>query len=170
MIQNNETFINSVRFIVLVLVQVLLLNHVNLFGYVNPYIYPLFVLAFPLSGNKTLLIFLGFLLGLSIDVFENSGGVHAAATTAIAWMRPVVLKYSFGISYEHNTLKISQAPMAKQIVYVLSMLLIHHFILYSLEVFSMDQISLILRSTVLSALFSTVLCCCILILFSRTSR
>jgi len=170
MIQNNEVLINSVRFIVLVLVQVLLLNQVNLFGYVNPYIYPLFILAFPLNGNKTLLIFLGFVLGLSIDIFENSGGVHAAATTAIAWLRPVVLKYSFGISYEHNNLKISQAPLVKQIVYVLSMLLIHHLILFSLEVFTLDQLSLILRSTVLSALFSTILCCCILVLFSRTNR
>ena len=170
MIQNNEVVINSVRFIVLVLVQVLLLNHVNLFGYVNPYIYPLFILAFPLNGNKTLLIFLGFILGLSIDFFENSGGVHAGATTAIAWMRPVFLKYSFGVSYEHNNLKIGQAPLVKQIVYVLSMLAVHHFILFGLEIFSLDQLSLILRSTVLSALFSTVLCCCIIVLFSRTNR
>lgn len=170
MIQNNEIVVNSLRFVVLVLIQVLLLNNVNLLGYVNPYIYPLFVLAFPLSGNKTLLIFLGFILGLSVDFFEDSGGVHAAATTAIAWMRPVFLKYAFGVSYEHNTLKISQAPLVKQMVYVLSMLVVHHLILFSLEVFSMDQISLVLRSTILSSLFSTILCCCILVLFSRTSR
>lgn len=170
MIQNNEIVINSLRFLLLALIQVLLLNHVNLLGYINPYIYPLFVLAFPLDGNKTLLIFLGFLLGLSIDMFENSGGVHAAATTTIAWLRPVFLKYAFGVSYEHNTLKISQAPLVKQIVYVLTMIIIHHLVLFAMEIFNFQQLSLILRSTILSGLFSTLLICCIIILFSRGSR
>ena len=66
---NNEIFKNIIRFILLVLTQVLLLNHIDFLGYVNPYIYILFIIVFPFTGNKSLLIFLSFILGLTIDFF-----------------------------------------------------------------------------------------------------
>ena len=75
----SDVFTNSIRFIVLVLTQVLILNHINLFGYVNPYLYILFIILYPLTGNKSLLIALGFILGLTMDMFGDSGGIHAAA-------------------------------------------------------------------------------------------
>src|SRR5690606_12959433 len=106
--KNNEIIINIVRFIVLVFLQVLMLNNVNLAGYINPYLYIFFFLLFPLDGDKFLLIFLSFLLGLSIDIFEDSGGVHAAACAFIAYIRPIVLKFSFRVSYEYNSVKIKK--------------------------------------------------------------
>ena len=66
--QNNQIFINIVRFSVLMLLQVIVLNHINFTGYVNPYAYLIFILLFPFDASKTLLIFLSFLLGLSIDI------------------------------------------------------------------------------------------------------
>ena len=110
---NSDILINIVRFVVLVFLQVLLLNNVNLAGYINPYLYILFIILYPLDGNKGLLIFLSFLLGLCIDIFEDSGGVHAAACAFIAYIRPVVLKYSFGVSYEYNSVKIRKAARRK---------------------------------------------------------
>ncbi|MBT8256775.1 MAG: rod shape-determining protein MreD [Bacteroidia bacterium] len=163
----NSTTINIIRFITLVLVQVLILNHVNFLGYVNPYLYPLFVLVFPLTGDKGLLIFFGFLLGLTIDIFEDSGGIHAAATVFIAWIRPFVLRYSFGVSYQMNTLKISTAPMSKQIVYIVSMVAFHHLVLFSMEIFNVSHILLILKSALFSGLFTVVLMFCTIVLFSR---
>lgn len=163
----NETLLNSVRFILLVLVQVLLLDHIHFLGYINPYIYILFVLLFPFSGNKGLLIFLGFLLGLSIDLFNDSGGVHAGATTFIAWARPFFLKFSFGVSYEHNTARINSASFSQQLIYVTSMVMVHHLVLFSLEIFNTAQILLILKSTLFSGIFSVIVIFCALYLFSR---
>ncbi|MEM7186150.1 MAG: rod shape-determining protein MreD [Bacteroidota bacterium] len=165
--RTNDTLVNIVRFVTLVLVQVLLLSHVNFMGYVNPYLYPLFILVYPLAGDKTLLIFLSFVLGLTIDIFSDSGGVHAAACVFIAWIRPVILKFSFGVSYQLNTLKISTAPLAKRIVYILTMVVFHHLILFSLEIFNMDHIILILKSTLLSGIFTVILMVATILLFSK---
>ena len=167
--KTNETLVNIVRFVVLVLVQVLILNQVNFLGYINPYLYPLFILVFPLTGSKNSLIFLSFILGLTIDMFGDSGGIHAAASVFIAWIRPVVLKYSFGVSYQLNTLKISTAPLSKQIVYIISMVLFHHLVLFSMEIFNVNQILLVLKSTLFSGIFSVILMVCSILLFSRKS-
>ncbi len=166
----NELLVNSVRFITLVLVQVLLLNHINFLGYINPYIYILFILTFPLTANKSLLIFLSFLLGLTIDMFADSGGIHAAASVLIGYARPAVLKFSFGVSYEYNTIKISTAHLAQQFTYVAIMVLIHHLVLFSLEIFSADHILLILKSTLFSGIFTVVLCLITIQLFGKRSR
>ena len=168
--QNNEIFINSVRFLLLVLLQVIVLNHINFLGYINPYIYILFILVYPFTGNKSLLIFLSFLLGLSVDIFGDSGGIHAAASVFIAYARPAALKFSFGLSYEHNTIKINKAPLNQRILYITVMVLLHHLILFSLEIFSFSHILLVLKSTLFSGIFSTILIVCALILFSRKSQ
>ncbi|MDC8003044.1 rod shape-determining protein MreD [Aureisphaera galaxeae] len=167
--QNNAIVVNIVRFITLVLVQVLILNHINLAGYINPYLYPLFILVFPLTGNKSLLILISFFLGLTIDMFGDSGGVHAAACIFIAWIRPVALKYSFGVSYQLNTLKISTAPFTQQLIYIFAMVLLHHLMLFSMEIFNVNQILLVLKSTLFSGIFSAILMVFSILLFSRKS-
>jgi len=167
---NNSEIIQSFfRFIILVLLQVLLLNHINFLGYINPYLYVLFILVFPLDGNKGLLIFLSFILGLSIDLFGDSGGVHAAASIVIAYARPVILKFSFGVSYEYNMIKINKAPFMELITYIFLMVLVHHLILFSLEIFSFSHVLLLLKSTFFSSIFSIILIYSTLVLFSRKS-
>jgi len=164
---NNEILLNIARFILLLLIQVLVLNHINFLGYINPYLYILFIIIFPLSGNKSLLIFLSFLLGLSVDIFSDSGGVHAAASVFIAYIRPFLLKFAFGVSYEYNTVKINKVPASERFIYVAIMVVLHHTILFTFEIFNASQILLILTSTLFSSIFSIVLILCILLLFSR---
>lgn len=168
--QSNDIFINIVRFIVLVFLQVLILNNINLAGFINPYLYIIFILLYPLDGNKGLLIFLSFLLGLSVDIFEDSGGVHAAACAFIAYIRPVVLKYSFGVSYEYNSVKIRKADPMERFTYIASLVFMHHFIMFSLEIFSVDHILLLLKSTLFSGIFTIVLIVSTLVLFNRKPR
>ena len=165
--QNNQIFINTVRFFILMLLQVIVLNHINLLGYVNPYAYVIFILLFPFDGNKTLLILLSFLLGLCIELFSDSGGVHAAACVLIGFLRPILLKFSFGVSYQYNAVKLNKVTFKERLLYIILMVFIHHFMLFSLEVFSLSHISLILKSTLFSGIFSTLLIVCILLLFKR---
>ena len=166
---NSPILVNILRFISLVLLQVLLLNHINFLGYVNPYLYILFIIIFPLDGNRSLLIVLSFLLGLSIDFFGDSGGVHAAASVVIAYLRSPILKFSFGVSYEYNMIKINRAPLIERMTYISLMVLVHHLILFTLEIFSLSHILLLLKSTLFSGIFSVVLIFCTLLLFSRKS-
>ncbi len=165
--QNSDLLVNFGRFLLLIVVQILLFNHINFLGYVNPYPYILFILIFPFTGNKGLLIFLGFLLGLSIDIFSDSGGVHAAACVCIAYLRPLLLKFSFGVSYEFNTIKLSKADFGARITYISAAVLLHHLILFSLEIFNISHIVLVLKSTLFSSIFTIVLLLCITLLFSR---
>lgn len=165
--QSKEILINCARFILLVFLQVFLLNNINLLGYINPYLYILFILLYPSSGNQTLLIFLSFLLGLSVDIFEDSGGVHAAACAFVAYIRPVVLKYSFGISYEYNSVKLEKAAPTERFIYVASIIFIHNFVMFALEIFSFEHIMLLLKSTLFSGIFTLVLIIGSLILFNK---
>ncbi len=165
--QNNNFLVNITRFILLLLLQVVLLNQINFLGYINPYVYILFILVYPFTGNKALLIFLAFLLGLTVDIFGDSGGIHAAASTFIAYIRPAILKFSFGVSYQYNTIRISTTAFGERITYIALMVFIHHLLLFSLEIFNFNHILLILKSTLFSGIFSVILIICLVLLFSR---
>ena len=100
-------------------------------------------------------------------MFQGSGGIHAGASVFIAWIRPFVLKYSFGVSYEYNTLKVRKAAFSQQLVYILSMVFIHHLLLFSLEIFNTQQILFILQSALFSGIFSSIIIICTLYLFGQ---
>ncbi|WGK65355.1 rod shape-determining protein MreD [Croceiramulus getboli] len=163
---NNNITRNLLRFVLLVLLQVTLFNHINFSGFINPYPYLLYVALFPISGNRSLLLFSSFLLGLSVDMFANSGGVHAAACLIIAFLRPVVLRFSFGVSYEYNTVKLSKVTLAERFVYLSILTLIHHFVLFSLEIFNVSDILLILKNALSSSIFTIILSLIFVTLFS----
>ncbi|NLN25890.1 MAG: rod shape-determining protein MreD [Bacteroidetes bacterium] len=167
---SNQTFIYILRFVVLVLVQVFLLNNINLNGYINPYIYLLFILLYPFNGNSTLLIIWSFFLGLSIDIFENSGGIHAAASVFAAYLRPYVLKFSFGLSYEYNVVKISKSSLPEKLTYLGTMIFLHHLMLFMMEIFSFNHLLLVLKSTVFSGIFTFILIYSSIVLFGNKSE
>ena len=164
---NSIVAINTARFILLVLLQVLVLNHINLLGYINPYIYILFIILYPVKNNSSLFIFLSFLLGLCVDIFSDSGGVHAAASVTIAFLRPGFLKSVFGALYEHQTIKFSNIDLAPKISYIALVTIVHHFILFTLEIFSLSKIILIAQKTLFSSIFTIIICILVTIIFTR---
>lgn len=163
---NSVTFYSIIRFVLLVLAQGLVFNHINFLGYINPFPYILFIALFPINNNRTLFIFLSFLLGLSVDYFTDSGGIHAAACVTIAYIRPPILKFSFGTIYDNQTIKFNQIEIGSRLVYFSIIAVIHHFILFSLEVFNTSDIILILKKTLFSSIFTIILCILLSILFS----
>ena len=85
---NNNFYIWT---LVLVLLQVLLFNNIELAGLINPYFYVYIILIMPLSLNVSIQLLIAFFAGLIIDVFSNTWGMHAAATTLVAFIRPYLL-------------------------------------------------------------------------------
>ena len=164
---NSLVIQHSIRFVALVLLQVTVLNNINFLGDINPYLYIIFILLYPINNNRITFIFLSFLLGLTIDMFSDSGGVHAAACVTIAFIRPVVLKFCFGSVYENQNIKFSNVDFGAKIIYFVIMVLIHHLILFSLEIFNFSQILLILQKTLFSGIFTILLCIITTIIFSR---
>lgn len=158
------------RFILLLSIQIIIVNNVQLFGYSSPYLYILFLISFPLHANKNLVIVLGFILGLCMDIWSNSGGVHAGASVFIAYLRPSLLKFSFGVSFEHNNIKLTQAEFKQQLIYLSSMVFLHHLTLFALENFSSKLLLQTLESAVVTSIFSSILIYSIITLFSRIPK
>ncbi|WP_439152938.1 rod shape-determining protein MreD [Winogradskyella sp.] len=161
---------NIIRFVVLLLVQVVICNNINFLGYINPFIYIIFIFLFPIKEDRLVLLLVSFVLGMLVDLFSDSGGVHAAAAVFLAYSRPVLLKTSFGMLYEHQSVKFSNTEIGSLITYVTFGTLIHHFILFSLEIFNISNILLILKKTLVSSIFTILLSVLIIILFSRNKK
>jgi len=166
----NVTGLNIVRFVLLLLIQVVICNHINFLGYINPYIYIIFIFLFPIREERLLLLFVSFLLGLMVDVFSDSGGVHAAAAVFLAYARPVLLKNSFGMLYEHQSIKFNSTELGSLISYITLGTILHHFVLFSLEIFNISNIILILKKTLFSSIFTIILSVLLIILFSRNRK
>jgi rod shape-determining protein MreD len=68
-------------YLFVILTQVLILNQLQVSGYLNPYFYVLFILLLPVSTPQYLVLLLAFLTGFTIDFFTDTPGLHATATT-----------------------------------------------------------------------------------------
>lgn len=167
---NSALLMNIARFILLLLAQVLIFNRMDLFGFVNPFPYILFIILYPVNGNKTGLLVSSFFLGLIMDMFWNSGGVHAAACLVLAYFRPSIFKFSFGLSYEYQTVKLNDSLTPERFSFILIAVIIHHFTLFILEIFKLSSILDILVRTVLSTLFTIITSIIIIYLIKPSKR
>ena len=167
---NSTLLLNMARFILLLALQVVIFNNINFFGYINPYPYVLFIILFPVNGNKFSLLLASFFIGIMMDMFCNSGGVHATASLLLAYMRPVFFRFSFGISYEYQTIKINDRLTPERFSFILTSIFTHHFILFLLEVFNFGLIIDILIRTLLSSIFTIIICLLIIYIFKPAKR
>lgn len=154
----NKTFHTPFLFISLVLIQVLIFNNILFLGYVNPYVYLTFVFLYPLQTNRFPFLSLAFLLGLCVDLFTNSGGVHAFATLFVAYLRLFFVKNIFKKDTSDFLLfSLREESFRKVFNYISILTVIHHFILFSLTNFSFGNLSYVLTNTLLSSIFTLVL-------------
>ena len=163
---NKDLILRIFFFFGLILLQVVLFSKMSVGGYV-PYIYLLFIIRFPIRFDKSLFLFCSFLLGLGLDVFFNSGGVHAAACTVIAYARPLVLRFSFGRNYEHQSIKLSKVSQSARIAYVSILVVIHHIVLFTLETFNFEFFLFTLKSILFSSLYTVFMCLLLVALFKN---
>ncbi|MBW2960997.1 rod shape-determining protein MreD [Mesonia aestuariivivens] len=161
---------NIIRFVLLVLLQVLILSNINFLGYLNPYLYVLFILLLPFTIQQWKVLVYSFLIGIVIDVFQDSGGVNAAACLVAAYFRPNILKFTFGVSYEFQTIKFYQTPFGQRLTYISLIVLIHHFVLFSMSYFNLDYIVEVLKDTLFSSLFTIALILMVMVLFRKKNR
>ena len=132
---NNDLLNNIFRFIFLVALQVLLLDHIQFGGFINPYLYIFFILLLPFETPKAILLLLAFLLGFTIDIFSNTYGLHAAASVFMAFWRPSILKsISARQEYEPGMRPVlSDQGFMWVFFYSLILISIHHCFLFFFE-------------------------------------
>ncbi|MDB4015706.1 hypothetical protein N8345_01380 [Flavobacteriaceae bacterium] len=144
-------------FFVAIILQVLIFDNINLFGFSCPTVYLFLIISFRFDNSQFALILLGFLLGFFLDVFQNSSGANTIATLLISYIRPMVIRFSFGVIPDSNTLLTMKSRQGNQLVYIGLMILIHQFFLQSIAYFDVTHITLILRNSLVNTALTFIL-------------
>ena len=150
---------NIIRFIVILLLQVLVFNHIRISGYVYPAFYVYFILLLPFETAGWLLLGSAFMMGLGVDFFTNSIGLNAAASVFTAFLRPGVIRmlkskkqYEPGI-----TPGIRDLGFRWFFFYALILITLHHTALFFLEIFSLQNWMQTLHRIAASSLATLIL-------------
>jgi hypothetical protein len=140
------------RFIFFALLQGLIFNNFDFYDIYDPYICLVFTF-----------MIISFIFGFALDLYSNSLGINAAACLSIAFLRSYILNFVFGSFYDPHGIKliknyVSESTFSQKLLYISSIILIHHLVLFSLETFSFEFISLIMFKTLITSLISLIFC------------
>ncbi|MGA0373933.1 MAG: rod shape-determining protein MreD [Flavobacteriaceae bacterium] len=154
---SRDNLIVVFQFFLLLFLQSFLLNNINFFGFINPNLYLLLIVIHRLDSNPTILILLGFILGLLIDLLNQGSGGHTIATLTIAFLRPYIVKFSFGVNYDLPMGMVKGSPLSQRLIYISTIILVHHLLLYSVIYFRIDNTLTIIKNTLFTSFFTFVL-------------
>jgi len=146
-------------FVVSVLLQVVIFNNFLIAKLVSPFFYILFIVLLPFETPRSLLLLLSLALGITIDLFTNTPGVHASACLLIGFLRPGILD----LISTRETLESASTPRVKSMgfnwfaTYLTFMVVIHHLFLFFIEAFTFQGFFITLLRVILSSILSIVL-------------
>ena len=170
----SELLKNIIRFILFILVQVFILFKMPpLHRFVVPYLYYLFILWLPFSLSRMSLTFIGFIFGLSLDYFVKTPGLHAAACTLIAYVRPFVIGMLIsqeGADKNYIAPSIVSMGWAPYGTYVFILTVLHHSYLVLLEWMNFGSFVYFVGKVVASTAVSLLLVLLTEILFYRKQK
>ena len=151
--------INILRFVLLVFMQVFLLKNITLYNLSTPYLYIMFILLLPFETPNLVLFILAFILGITVDAFYNTPGLHTAACVVLAFVRVLFISITVQKDGFDNEPEPSLSLMGFRwfFTYALVLTVFHHFFLFNLEVFRLDEIQYTLSRVVLSSIFTVFL-------------
>lgn len=161
-----------IQFFALLLFQVLILNHIRIGLYINPYVYILFIMLLPFATPRWFLLVSAFFTGLAVDWFTATPGLHAGATVFMAFMRPFIIKAVSGSREIDPDASPGLRSTGKRwfVAYSFLLVLLHHAALFFLEVFSFAQLTDTLLRLFSSALFSELIILLLLFFFVRVKK
>ncbi len=169
MINQIGRYILSLVFIMLI--QIMILNNLNIGSYINPFLYVLFIIILPVETPNWLLLIIGFFIGLIMDTFLNTPGMHASAMLFMSFIRPHYLQLvSPREGYEPGS-----EPTASSfgvgwfMKYSLLLVLSHHIFLFFVEAFTFTTFFSTLLKAILSS-FSTLFVILIASMFGKQSK
>lgn len=150
---------NIFRFAILIAMQVFLFKNIGYYNLVAPYPYVLAILLLPLGTSNFFLYALAFSTGLTIDIFHDTLGVHAAACTALALSRISFIRVTLDLEgHEKMATPIpAEVPFPWYATYIFICIFLHHLFLFILETFSFRQFHFTLLSCVLSCIFTVLI-------------
>ena len=135
---NRELLKNILFYTIILALQLLIFNQFKLFGFITPFIYLIIFVHYKTTYDKTVLLILGFLIGLIIDI-----SMQTFSTITICYLRGSIEKNSFGVNANLPSAMIKDTPLFSRISFFLSLIAIHSIIYYSLIFFNINLLSTI---------------------------
>lgn len=139
---NKEVIQFAILFIILLLVQILICNHIAIFNVAVPIIFIYFIIRLPVSVGKGVLFTFAFAMGLIVDIFADTPGVNALACTLLA-----AAKYPVYYAYVPKDDKtrylipaISSLGVGIYCKYLVTMIGIYCLLVFSIEYFNFADI------------------------------
>ena len=165
---------NIIRLMLFILVQEFVLNKIPpLHQYITPYIYFLFILWLPFSIGRSSLLIVSFIAGLCLDFFTKTPGQHAAACVFIGYVRPFLINLLMsqqGKEFNYREPSVTSLGFSQYVTYVAVLTLFHHTILFTVQVFQLDNILYLILKIVGSTIISLLLITVVEIIFIRKQK
>ena len=145
---------NIFRFILLILVQVLIIQNINLSSYIILLPYVLVIILLPFELSRVAVLFISFFLGVCIDYFYDSSGLHAFACTMMGFSRYYVLEFVSPRDGYDATVKptVNDMGLAWFLSYAGTLIIIHHLFFFYTEVFRFSEFFSTFFRVILSSL------------------
>lgn len=156
---NTQDIIKTGGIIILyVLLQVLLVRNLILWDVALCFVYITAIILLPGEMPTTIVLLIAFLIGLTVDMFYNTAGVHASACTVIGLIRKNILKYLFPTKSLENDVDVSLEQMGgvKFFQYILIITFIHHLVLFFLEAGGFSYFLVTSSKVLASFVFSSI--------------
>lgn len=153
-----EILSTTLLFVLYLALQILLVRNVVLFDYGFCFIYIACILLLPNEIGLTWLLLIAFVIGVLVDTFYNTLGMHAAATVLMAYCRPLIVRAQIDVPGLETRIEFSlrQLGVGAFFRYVLILALIHHTALFFIEASSLSLMIPTLIRIGASTLFTTV--------------
>ncbi|MCB0395057.1 MAG: rod shape-determining protein MreD [Flavobacteriales bacterium] len=164
----NEVLKHTIRFIIFILIQVLILNNISFLGRFTPFLYLSILLALPVNERKVLLLPIAFVTGIIIDMFSNTAGMHAAACVFMVFCQPLITRsLSERDTYDYKQTKAGAQGLRGMVFYTVIMVFLHHLVLFYLEAFSLDYFWSVLFRTIINTLITSFLIIVVKLIFTN---
>lgn len=169
---NNRLIINILRFIGLLLLQVLIVDNIRLGYYVHPYVYVIFIFLLPFNTPKWQLLLSGFTMGFAVDLFCGTPGLNAAASVFMAFIRPFIINAMTRRKdiNEDDEPSFNNMGMLRFMIYATLLLIAHNIVLFLLETFSIRLFGIVIIQTLISVISSLLLIFLILLIFRKNHK
>lgn len=169
---NNRNLFIGLRLILLLAIDIFLVSRLEIGMYFVPHIYFFSLLILPVRTKRAVLLLFGFFSGLAMDLFMNTGGLHAAASTMMAFVRIFTLRLYLAPEDEDNNIMPGLYTLGTRtyLIYSSVLITVHQLTFFALEVFKASAFFLILKKTLASSIIDILLLVFIQMLFMKPAK
>jgi hypothetical protein len=169
---NRSVILNGISFLIYLFFQVIILKNSVLFGSAFCFLYIGYLLLLPVETNPLWLMFIGFAMGLFIDMFYDSAGIHASASVAVMFIRNFwLVRVTPQGGYDNGAVpSLASDGLQWFLIYATPMVFVHQALLFFIEAGGFQYVGFTLLKVIFSTLYTMVVMLIVQYLFPGERR